>query len=189
LVDSEFEEFWAAYPKRTGPNPKTKAREKYDQMRRAKVSHETLMAGVNKLAKSRENEDPTFTPQAATWLNQRRWEDDCEDVPMVDVTSAAKVAAEMYDELAEDYPGVVDHEAAKKEAFHLIRTGIANPLELTTALQKFCKLEKQRREVGSFMPIPLFSQWLKFRWREMDAYEFCRSGMSNKLAVRPKRKG
>jgi len=179
LVDADFEAFWAAYPKRNGPNPKTKAREKYKQMRKDKVSHETLMAGVNKLAKSRENEDPTFTPQAATWLNQRRWED--EETASV----APDVSDELYNEMAEEYPGVVDADA-RRELANAIRAG-AQPIDLTTAVAKFNVLQKERHAEGFDAPPPILSNWIKFRWREMDGYEFCRRGMNSKLSIRPKK--
>ena len=181
-VDSDFEEFWAAYPRRNGPNPKAKAREKYNQMRRANVSHETLMAGVNKLAASRKGEDPKFTPQAATWLNQRRWEDEdavAESIP--------DVSQEFFDEIANGYPGVVDP-GVRLELAKMISGGI-QPVEITDAAMKLRLLDKQRRAEGIPMPIPPLSKWLKFRWREMEGYEFCRSGMGNKLSVRPIRKG
>lgn len=181
-VDFDFEEFWAAYPRRNGPNPKIKAREKYAQARRAKVSHETLMAGVNKLAASRKGEDPKFTPQAATWLNQRRWEDDnsiADSIP--------DVSQEFFDEIANGYPGVVDP-GVRLELAKMISGGI-QPVEITDAAMKLRLLDKQRRADGIPMPIPPLSKWLKFRWREMEGYEFCRSGMGNKLSVRPIRKG
>lgn len=186
LVDADFEAFWAAYPKRNGPNPKTKAREKYKQMRKAKVSHETLMDGVNKLAKSRENEDPTFTPQAATWINQRRWEDDCTLDGGENCSEPAALEADL-DKLVAVYCGSVgDRNDIKKLLAKEIAKG-ATLDALCEAAKKyklFCKGPPY--EDRSITPAML-ENWLKFKWREMDGYEFCTVGPDRIKTVRPKK--
>lgn len=71
-----FDEFWAAYPKRgKHSNPKEPAREKWNDLVRT-IDPDAILSAVRVLAKSREGEDPQLTPQALTWLRQKRWSDD-----------------------------------------------------------------------------------------------------------------
>lgn len=72
--DELFDEFWSLYPPRTGSNPKKAARAKFRTALR-KVGWAQLRRAVELYARSREGEDPRFTPMASTWLNQERWED------------------------------------------------------------------------------------------------------------------
>ena len=74
-IQKDFNDFWAAYPKRPS-NPQHRAFESYKKARKDKVSHETIMAGLKAYSKTRENQDAEFTAMAATWLNQKRWTDD-----------------------------------------------------------------------------------------------------------------
>ena len=186
LVEADFEAFWAAYPKRNGPNPKTKAREKYKQMRKDKVSHETLMDGVNKLAKSRENEDPTFTPQAATWINQRRWEDDCTLDGGENCSEPAALEAVLDKLVAVYYGSVGDRKDTKKLLAKEIAKGATLDVlcEAAKKYKLFCKGPPY--EDRSITPAML-ENWLKFKWREMDGYEFCTVGPDRIKTVRPKK--
>lgn len=177
LVDADFEAFWAAYPKRNGPNPKTKAREKYKQMRKAKVSHETLMDGVNRLAKSRENEDPTFTPQAATWINQRRWEDDCGVRDAGSTADASTVSDEDLDAVINQYKGIASDRMAAKRILAAEISGGASLDRIVEAAEKYAMHRKQMRYDGIEITAPILETWLKFKWREMDAYFISKSPM------------
>lgn len=68
-----FEEFWHAYPRREGPNPKKPAREKFLRLVAKGVDPERLIEAARKLAE--EHPTPTrFVPQALTWLGQERWD-------------------------------------------------------------------------------------------------------------------
>lgn len=89
---SEFEEFWAKYPRKVG---KLKARVAYSQIiGRGKsvlidgervplrASHAEIMAGLKRFISGMYNsrtgeilEETKFIPHATTWLNQGRWED------------------------------------------------------------------------------------------------------------------
>ena len=71
-----FDEFWKVMPKRgKHSNPKEPARRKWDDLVRT-VDPQAIIDGAQRLAELRDGEDPQHTPQALTWLNQRRWEDD-----------------------------------------------------------------------------------------------------------------
>ncbi len=72
----QFEEFWKAYPKRKGANPKAPAEVKFLKWVAAGVHPLDIIDGA--MAYARSSMDIIGTPyvaQAITWLNQRRWED------------------------------------------------------------------------------------------------------------------
>lgn len=69
-----FPDFWLAYPRREGSNPKKPARERFIRLIAKGVRPEALIAAAQALAV--EHPTPTrFVPQAVTWLNQERFED------------------------------------------------------------------------------------------------------------------
>jgi hypothetical protein len=71
----DFEIFWAAYPKRSS-NPKQPALKSYLKARKEGASKEIILAGAMAYAKTRAGKETEYTAMAATWLNQKRWEDD-----------------------------------------------------------------------------------------------------------------
>ena len=82
MVDSadRFDEFWSVMPKRgKHANPKAPARAKWDKLIKT-IDPQTIIDSAKVLAKMREGQDPQHTPQAVTWLNQRRFEDEYEPV-------------------------------------------------------------------------------------------------------------
>lgn len=185
--DAEFEEFWAAYPPKPA-NPRKKAKDKYIAIRKQKVSHETIVNAAKKYAAMRAGEDPKFTAQAVTWLNQWRFEDDYE----VDGgTSSTESAAsdEDLNKLAAVYPGHIgDREKAKKLLKAEMSKGVSL-IEICASADKyslFCKGNPyENRRVTPSMLEP----WLQFKWREMDAYEVCRVGADRIRTVRPVKVG
>ena len=72
-VDEEFAAFWQAYPNKTGKGAAEKAWQK------AKVNGhlpEILAAiGAQKASEKWRKDGGQFIPNPATWINQRRWED------------------------------------------------------------------------------------------------------------------
>lgn len=71
-----FDEFWASYPKRgKHSNPKEPARTRWCDLVRT-VDPDVIIKAVHELAESRKGEDPQHTPQAVTWLSQKRFMDD-----------------------------------------------------------------------------------------------------------------
>lgn len=75
-----FDEFWAIYPKRgRHSNPKEPARQKWNDLVRT-VDPDVIFKAVRELAELRRGEDPQHTPQAITWLNQKRFLDDPAEV-------------------------------------------------------------------------------------------------------------
>jgi hypothetical protein len=75
---SRFDEFWKAYPRRDGPNPRKPAESRFNTLVKTGLDPEMLIAEAKKLAVEegkRGNVGTRFIPQAATWLNQQRWSD------------------------------------------------------------------------------------------------------------------
>lgn len=184
-ISSDFEEFWAAYPKRPA-NPKAAAKKKYINIRKQKVSHETIVNATRKYADLRKGEDPKFTAMAVTWLNQWRFEDDYTLGGGTD--SAAQLASDAeVNTLVPLFPGQLgDREAVKKL--------MAKEFAQGTTLDALCEAARKYRlyckgppyEERRIAPATL-DKWLRFKWREMDAYEFCSVGPDRIKTVRFKK--
>jgi len=183
--DDEFEEFWAAYPKRPN-NPKKPAKLKYMAARKRGVPHDVIMAGVNAYAQIRANEDPKFTKLAETWLNKECWQDDYTLDGGTSRPEPQMEAAEKWlDEIVAVYPG---HVGDRAEAAKLIAVELSKGVQgkdLWDAARKyklFCKGPPyEDRKITPAM----LETWLKFKWREMDGYEFCTVGPDRIRTVRP----
>lgn len=75
-MDEKFEEFWRAYPKRDGANPKQPAQKKFGALVSGGVDPEAIIGGARAYAEAEQDkQDRRFIAMASTWLNQRRWED------------------------------------------------------------------------------------------------------------------
>lgn len=75
---NRFEEFWKAYPRRDGANPRSPAEKKFKALIKTGVDPQMLIDAVVKLAAeevARGNIGTRFIPLASTWLNQQRWSD------------------------------------------------------------------------------------------------------------------
>lgn len=73
-----FDEFWKAYPKRDGANPKTPARKKFLAAIKSGVDPGEIVAAVKRSAeeaRSKGQIGTPYVPQAMTWLGQQRWGD------------------------------------------------------------------------------------------------------------------
>jgi hypothetical protein len=73
-VEAAFSEFWKAYPRRVGDNPRKTAFASYQRAIAYGAVPETILAGTRRLAAKHPTPTP-FVPMASTWLNQERWED------------------------------------------------------------------------------------------------------------------
>lgn len=73
--DERFDEFWNAYPKKAGKQPALKA---FKKINWRKVYFADVMAALERHKQSAQwtKDDGQFVPNATTWLNQARWEDD-----------------------------------------------------------------------------------------------------------------
>jgi len=75
-----FGEFWAAYPRRAGANPRKPAQAKWAKLTKT-TDPEVIIQGARSYAAQVAGADPKFTAQAITWLNQERWNDDYSTPP------------------------------------------------------------------------------------------------------------
>lgn len=77
-TESRFDEFWKAYPRRRGSNPKTPAKQKFDKLTSNGTEAGQIILGATNYAAElrRDGKDRTqFVAQAVTWLNQSRFND------------------------------------------------------------------------------------------------------------------
>jgi hypothetical protein len=72
-IDTAFNEFWSAYPKRVA---KAAAKKRFEVLIRRGVNPDDLIAGARRYALERHGQDPQFTKQPDGWLNAGRWEDE-----------------------------------------------------------------------------------------------------------------
>lgn len=184
LAEAEFEAFWAAYPKRPN-NPKQPAIRRYVNARQVlKVSHETLVNAAKAYADSRAGQDPRYTAQTKTWLNERRWEADYGSTADVKI-SVPLASDEQLDAVVKIYPGVVsDRMAARKHLAAELAKGTGLE-EIVAAATKFRIHMRQMRESGMTVAEPILETWLKFKWREMDAYEIYSNPVERRPILRP----
>lgn len=71
-----FDDFWKAYPRRDGANPKEPARKLFLQAVKGGADPEAIIAGARRCAeKEAKNVGTPYIPQAVKWLRDRRWED------------------------------------------------------------------------------------------------------------------
>lgn len=71
-----FDSFYEAYPKKVGKEP---ARKAFKKLKVTEKMLSDMLAAIEKEKVSRQWQDKQFIPNPATWLNQRRWEDEHEE--------------------------------------------------------------------------------------------------------------
>jgi len=76
LVDMQFGEFWKAYPKRSGSNPRAPAAKLFIAAVKAGISADDIIAGTKRYATTESAKVGTeFIPQAMKWLRNKCWQD------------------------------------------------------------------------------------------------------------------
>ena len=81
----DFDAFWSAYPsRRPHPHPKQPAKAAWERATRAGADPAVILAGAEAYASyaALEAVEARFICHAATWLNQRRWEQYAEPEPV-----------------------------------------------------------------------------------------------------------
>jgi len=86
-IDSVFEEFWTDYPKKVGKGAAEKAWSKIKGVEKQKII-DALKTQRNQEQWRKDNGQ--YIPHPATWLNQRRWEDDVGVTATNDLAQLAK---------------------------------------------------------------------------------------------------
>ena len=84
LSQKRFEEFWRAYPRRVGKGAAERA---YSKIKPDETLHRRILSAVlmAKQSFSWQKDNGQYIPNPATWLNQRRWEDELPEDPGVDL--------------------------------------------------------------------------------------------------------
>jgi hypothetical protein len=97
VPEDDFAHFWSTYPRKT---QKSTAAKRWANMKRADrlAALDALPAHVEHW--QRERTEPKFIPHAATWLNQRRWEDQLPE-PQAQTLGLSK-AAQTIQEMMKD---------------------------------------------------------------------------------------
>lgn len=93
----DFLEFWGAYPKKMGKGAAYKV---FNKLKLSKQDKADILTALNWQKKSEQwlKENGQFIPYPATYLNQRRWEDEPQGVLCGDITDPDR-----YTEDEEDY--------------------------------------------------------------------------------------
>jgi hypothetical protein len=74
-ADGDFEDFWKAYPKREGANPKAPARKLYLAAVKGGAQPAEMLAGLRRYCeKERKNIGTSYIKRAEGWLRNRYWE-------------------------------------------------------------------------------------------------------------------
>ena len=86
--DPLFDRFWAAYPRKVG---KPKAQTAFARLRVTERELDRMIAAIECQSKIYRwgKENWKFIPHPATWLNQRRWEDEIVGADAKSDTAAA----------------------------------------------------------------------------------------------------
>jgi hypothetical protein len=75
-VDTSFADFWKAYPKRAGSNPRAPAEKLFFAAIKAGISADDIIAGARRYASADAAKVGTeFIPQAMKWLRNKCWQD------------------------------------------------------------------------------------------------------------------
>jgi uncharacterized protein YdaU (DUF1376 family) len=88
-----FERFWAAYPRRDGPNPKAPSFDKFAIAVKNGADPEMIVNSAGRYAdevRAKGKERTEFVKQALTWLNQKLWKDyaEADSAPRSDAGAA-----------------------------------------------------------------------------------------------------
>lgn len=89
---SEFEQWWAKYPKKVGK----KAAQKAFQNAQNRPQIDDLLESIDRAMKSEQwrKDGGQFIPNPATWLNQGRWDDEPVQVVQVQPKAQVKIYSE-----------------------------------------------------------------------------------------------
>ncbi len=79
--DEKFNLFWNEYPKHEA---KQNAMREFEKLAPDDDLFETMMAALRKVKKSKQWQDVQYIPLPATWIRQRRWEDETEEIKSKD---------------------------------------------------------------------------------------------------------
>lgn len=121
-----FQDFWLAYPKRDGANPKAPAEKVFIAAVKAGATPDDIVAGARRCAeKEHKNIGTPYIPQAIKWLRDRRWEDylsEPEKPP--DAGAVAPPGAPSDEELRARYAAKAGNQKPDREEIFCGRNGL-----------------------------------------------------------------
>jgi hypothetical protein len=102
-IDARFDRFWSVYPRHVA---KPNARKAFDKLNPDDVLLETMIRAIEQQKRSDQwtRDNGQYIPHPATWINQRRWED---ETPIASQKPSKTVNAQDYDQ--RDYNEVQDN--------------------------------------------------------------------------------
>lgn len=197
VIDADFEEFWAAYPKRVN-NSKKSAKAKYIAIRKQGVQKDEIMAGTKAYANFRQRDieqggHQKYTKMAVHWLSGECWTNDY-SITDNDIQPASKPKLSV--PMASDEQMAAITAVYKGPSGDLDRAKVVLAAELVKgtelkaiveAAQKYALYVKQMRQNGVEMAATTLDTWLKFKWREMDAYYIYRNPVDPTPVLKPKK--
>jgi hypothetical protein len=75
-ANGEFENFWEAYPRRKGANPKAPAQAKFEAAVKQGADPKRIIAAIKAgVGFDRDKIGTEYIPQAVKWFNDKRWQD------------------------------------------------------------------------------------------------------------------
>ena len=101
-LDELFDLFWDVYPRKES---KLNARKAFDKIKPDRELFETMVQSIQKWKLSAQWQDSQFIPYPASWLNQRRWED---EIPAPSSQQKPQRILPAQDFQQRDYSGVED---------------------------------------------------------------------------------
>lgn len=78
IYNAHFEAFWNAYPRKVS---KAAAKKAFGKLKVSDDLLKQIIKAIDIQKQSRQWQSKEFIPHPATWLNQRRWEDEAEEEP------------------------------------------------------------------------------------------------------------
>lgn len=116
-TDISFARFWSVYPRHVA---KPNARKAFDKINPDDGLLETMIQAIEQQKRSDQwtRDNGQYIPHPATWLNQRRWED---ETPVASQKSAKQFMAQDYDQ--RDYRDVQDELIRKQNERFAARLG------------------------------------------------------------------
>lgn len=117
IKESRFARFWSVYPRHVA---KPNARKAFDKINPDDGLLETMIQAIEQQKRSDQwsRDNGQYIPHPATWLNQRRWED---ETPISSQKSGKQVIAQDYDQ--RDYQDIQDELIRKQNERFAARLG------------------------------------------------------------------
>ena len=101
-LDELFNIFWDVYPRKES---KLNAKKAFDKIKPDRDLVDTMIQSVQRWKMSKQWQDSQFIPYPASWLNQRRWED---EIPGPAPQQKPQKVLPAHDFQQRDYSGVQD---------------------------------------------------------------------------------